>query len=174
MHAPERTTPRALAILVAGLAACVVLAGLVTQAGPRATGRAPQAEALMLDLVNRERDVHGLRPLEAAPDVADVAWRWSQRMAGSGELAHNPRAADEVCCWSVVAENVAFSDAHAVWLPGDPVARVTRELHEALLASPSHRANLLHRQVDQVGIGIHVDRDGTVWVTQNFRRHEAG
>jgi hypothetical protein len=41
-------------------------------------------------------------------------------------------------------------------------------LHAALMASSGHRANILDRNVSQVGVGVTV-RNGTVWVTQVFR-----
>jgi uncharacterized protein YkwD len=161
---------RALRLLVTGLAVAVGLTLLVTQAGPSTVGPDRDAAAMMLSLVNEERAANGLAPLTNAPDVAAVAEDWSAAMAVNGELEHNPSFADEICCWSVVTENVAWSEPHRVWLPGDPVERVTRELHDGLLSSPGHRANLLDAQVDQIGIGVHVDPAGNVWVTQNFRR----
>ncbi len=166
----QRTVERWLAILVAGLAVSVLLAMATTQAGPRTEGRALGAEAFMVDLVNETRVEHGLVPLEQAFDVGDVAWRWSAEMARTGEFDHNPHFATQVCCWEVVTENVAFSEPHAIWQPGDAVRQITHELHEALLSSPGHRANILDPGVDQVGIGIHVDARGSVWITQNFRR----
>jgi hypothetical protein len=167
-------TERALSWLVAGLAAAVVLALLVTQAGPAQAGRDPDAGPLMHRLVDEARAVHGLPPLAAAPDMDEVAHAWSEHMAATREFEHNPDAGAQLCCWSVVAENIAWSDPPRVWQPGDPVARVTHELHLALLDSPGHRANILDAQVDQFGVGIHVDRDGSVWITQLFRRYREG
>lgn len=166
----HRTVERWLTILIAGLVATVLLGVMTSQAGPKFSGRAVAAEAFMLDLVNEARDEHGLAPLAPAADVAEVAWQWSVEMSVAGSVEHNPDFGTQVCCWEVVTENVAFSQPHGLWLPGDPVERVTRELHEALLASPGHRANILHAGVDEVGIGIHVDPRGSVWVTQNYRR----
>jgi uncharacterized protein YkwD len=157
-------------MLVAGLVVAVGLTLLVTQAGPSTVGADREAAAMMLALVNEERAAHSLAPLAVASDVTAVAEDWSAAMAASGELEHNPRFAEDICCWSIVTENVAWSEPHRVWLPGDPVERVTRELHDGLLSSPGHRANLLDAQVDQIGIGVHVDPTGSVWVTQNFRR----
>jgi len=163
-------TERALRWLVVGLTVAVVLALLVTQAAPDTSGRAPAAERAMLELVNAARAERALPPLAPAVDVAAVAYAWSRTMADTRDFEHNPHHAAQICCWSAVAENIAWSDPPKLWQPGDAVERVTRELHEALLASPGHRANLLDPGVDQIGIGIHVDRDGGVWITQNFRR----
>jgi uncharacterized protein YkwD len=165
---------RALVWLVAGLAAAVVLALLVTQAGPARAGWDLEAGMLMHRLVDETRAEHGLPPLAPAPDAAEVAHAWSQQMARTRRFEHNAAAGEQLCCWSLVAENIAWSDPPKLWRPGDPVDRVTRELHAELLASPGHRANLLDPRMDQLGVGIHVDRDGSVWITQLFRRHREG
>lgn len=167
----SRRTPteRALLIAVVGLAVLVALAISTQQAGSLAVGRAVQAEAHMLALVNQERAEHGLAPLTARGDLAQVAYAWSVQMAHDDVLAHNPTHPDEICCWQAVAENVAFSDPPRLWQPGDGVTRVTEELHQALLDSPPHRANLLDPGLAEIGIGIEVTRSGRVWITQNFR-----
>jgi uncharacterized protein YkwD len=163
-------TERALRGLVVGLAAAVVLALLVTQAGPAEAGRADAAARMMHALVDGARTEQGLAPLAHAEDLADVAHAWSVTMATTRVFEHNPDAGAQVCCWTAVAENIAWSDPPRLWRPGDPVELVTFELHEALLDSPGHRANILDPSVDQLGIGVHVDRDGSVWITQLFRR----
>lgn len=90
-------------------------------------------------------------------------------MAASRDMRHNPDFANEICCWRVTTENVAWSEPHRLWRPGDPVLRITDELHEALMGSPGHRANVLDDGVNEVGIGVYVDAEGNVWITQNFR-----
>ncbi|GEM_PF-5736732 len=161
---------RILAYAVGALSAVLVVALLMTQAAPKEVGVDRAAAAYMLDLVNDVRVTEGLQPLEPAEDIAEVAERWSAEMAADQRMRHNPSFADEICCWQLTTENVAWSEPHRIWRPGDPVRLITDELHEALLQSPGHRANLLDASVDQVGIGIHVDADGNVWITQNFRR----
>jgi uncharacterized protein YkwD len=163
-------TERALWLLVAGLSVAVVLALLVTRAAPATSGRDLEAAASMHRLVDEVRTEHGLGALAPTGDLADAAHSWSQRMAATRVFEHNPDAGAQVCCWSALTENIAWSDPPRLWRRGDPVERMTRELHEALLTSPGHRANILDPQVDQLGVGIHVDRDGSVWITQLFRR----
>lgn len=170
MHRPLTSLERVLAIAVAGLLGAVVLAAATSSAGPRTTGRAHAAEATMVTLVNAERAQHGLAALAAHDDLSEVAHAWSVAMAAGDDLAHNPDHPAQICCWSAVSENVAVSDPHRLWHPGDPVDRIMRELHQALLDSPGHRANLLDAQVDEIGIGIEVDHEGRVWITQNLRR----
>jgi uncharacterized protein YkwD len=156
--------------LVTGLAFCLLYALLVNPATPGPVGAHRDAAALMLTWVNEERLGADLGPLESADDIAIVAEAWSAEMASMVTMEHNPSFGDQLCCWETVTENVAYGQAYRVWLPGDPIERMTRELHEGLLASPGHRANLLDPSVDQIGIGIHLDAEGTMWITQNFRR----
>jgi uncharacterized protein YkwD len=163
-------TERSLAWLVAGLAVAAAIAWSATNAAPDLVGRDHDAAVLMHRLVDQARAEHGLPPLRPADDAADVAHAWSQRMAETRVFVHNPDAGAQLCCWSAVAENIAWSDPPRWWHPREPVARVTEELHEGLLASPGHRANILHAEIDELGIGIHVDRDGSIWITQLFRR----
>ena len=161
---------RFLAYAVGALSAVLVFALLTTQAAPNEVGANRVAADHMLELVNEVRAAEGLLPLESADDIAEVAERWSAAMAADQDMRHNPSFADEICCWQLATENVAWSEPHRLWRPGDPVLRITDELHEALLNSPGHRANLLDDAVDQIGIGVYVDGEGNVWITQNFRR----
>jgi uncharacterized protein YkwD len=169
-RATAGTEARWLYWLVAGLAVCLVYALLMNPSRPGPVGPDRDAAATMLGWVNDERAVHELPPLAPATDIAEVAEAWSATMAAMVTMEHNPSFGEQLCCWETVTENVAYAQAYRVWLPGDPVERLTRELHEGLLASPGHRANLLDPNVDQIGIGVHLDAEGTMWITQNFRR----
>jgi uncharacterized protein YkwD len=163
------STTRLLSLIVAGLVGAVMAAVVVTPASPEVVGRDDAAAAQMLQLVNDERAEHGLHPLARADDVADVAAAWSAQMAATGEFDHNPDHAEQICCWRAVAENVAWSQPPRTRLGGDPVRQVVEELHHELLHSPGHRRNLLAEEVDEIGIGVHVEPNGDVWITQNFR-----
>jgi uncharacterized protein YkwD len=168
MSSPVATT-RALSILVTGLATAVFLVVAFTPAAPSTIGRDDEAAAAMVAMVNDARAAERLPPLAPAPDVADVAAAWSAAMAEADEMEHNPRFPDEICCWVQVTENVAWSEPPRTRFTGDPVTTTVEELHHALLDSPGHRVNILDEMVTEIGIGIHVDRDGSVWITQNFR-----
>lgn len=164
------TFDRFLAYLVGALSAVLVVVLLTSQAAPSEVGANRIAAAHMLEQVNEVRDDEGLAPLRSADDVTEVAERWSATMAADQHMRHNPAFAEEICCWGLATENVAWSEPHRLWRPGDPVERITDELHIALLNSPGHRANLLDADVDEIGIGVYVDAQGSVWITQNFRR----
>ena len=168
---PRSGGDRWLVWLVVGLATALVLALGVTNAAASHRGADESAATLMLELVNDARAEQDLPALQPADDMTAVAESWSAAMAKQEALEHNPEYTGQICCWTTISENVAYSEAHRFWRPGDPIDRITGELHERLLASPGHRMNLLDPAVDQIGIGVHVGDDGSVWITQNFRRY---
>jgi hypothetical protein len=114
------------------------------------------AEARFVDSVNAERAQRGLPRLRIATDLRDVARRHSVRMAERNLLHHNPNLSTDVTGWRRIAENVGRGT-------GVP------SLHSALMNSTGHRANILDRNVTEIGVGVEV-RGGTMWVTQVFRQ----
>lgn len=109
----------------------------------------------ILSAVNSARAGAGRRPLSLRSDLSAVAYRWSQHMAASGTLAHNPGLSSQVTHWRWVGENVGYGpDWHAVEV--------------AFMSSPGHRANILDSDYSQIGIGV-VVRGDRIWVTQVFK-----
>jgi uncharacterized protein YkwD len=106
--------------------------------------------------VNQERSARGLAPLTTQNDLNAVAQAWSQQMASSKKLAHNPSLGSQVTAWRSVGENVGYGSSEA-------------SIHRAFMASPGHAANVLNGSYNQIGIGITVS-GGTTWVTQVFRQ----
>lgn len=121
-------------------------------------------EADMLDLVNEERTKHGLRPLQADPEVAEVARAHSRDMFARGYFAHvTPDGTDAFerlrrggVRFRAAGENLAFS-------------RTLPMAHQGLMNSPGHRANILRPAFGRVGIGIVDGGRYGLMVTQNFR-----
>jgi uncharacterized protein YkwD len=161
---------RTLGLLAGGLGIAILLTLAITYAPPAVAGANRDAAARMVSLVNEARAEHDLPALTSANDVADVAESWSAVMATDDHLRHNPDYGAQICCWSRLTENVAFSDPYRLWRPGDPVELIVDELHDRLLESPGHRVNILDPFVDEIGIGVHVSDDGSIWITQNFRQ----
>lgn len=136
------------------IATLLVASLLVTSSSPAAAADAT-VESQFVGWINRERRAAGLHELVVRSDLRDVARRHSQRMASDGTLRHNPNRTSEVCCWQKLAENVAY---------GSDPARV----HQRLMASSGHRANILDPDMTELGVGVEL-RDGVYWVTQLFR-----
>jgi uncharacterized protein YkwD len=131
----------------------------VTEVRPR-----PEIEAQMLEMVNRERVANGLKPLEADPELTEVARQHSADMFARGYFSHNtPENLDPFD--RMRRANVRFSTA------GEnlALAPTVQIAHTGLMNSPGHRANILRPQFGRVGIGIMDGGRRGLMVTQNFR-----
>lgn len=141
-----------LALLVALLGA---LLGLVAPTAAHADA----TEDDVISRLNGARAASGLPALVQTADLVAVARQQSQRMAASGTLAHNPNLTTDVVHWMGVGENVGYAGS-------------TTSLHDALMNSDGHRANILSSSFRQVGIGA-VWSGSRLWVTQVFRNPDA-
>ena len=124
----------------------------------------PELEAEMLRLVNQERAANGLAPLEADPELTEVARRHSADMFARGFFAHRTpegkspfdRIRESEVRFRTAGENLALAPA-------------LQMAHTGLMNSPGHRANILQPRFGRVGIGILDGGKRGLMVTQNFR-----
>ena len=124
----------------------------------------PELEAAMLELVNRARLANNLEPLEADPEMTEVARLHSADMFARGYFSHNTpegktpfdRMRDRDVRYRTAGENLALA----------PTLQIA---HTGLMNSPGHRANILHPRFGRVGIGILDGGRRGLMVTQNFR-----
>lgn len=123
------------------------------------------------DLLNAEREARGLPALAWDERAAAVAKAHSQDMADHGFVGHvSPTTGDATARFerakiqgTVVRENVARGYG-------------PKGIHESLMNSPGHRANLIAEDVTHVGIGVvfgepestAADAPRPVFLTQNF------
>ncbi|MFP5335367.1 MAG: CAP domain-containing protein [Actinomycetes bacterium] len=145
--APRRTT--------AATAVVLLVAALLTAAGVALAPPAGASAGTFVSLINSARASAGLPALSSRGDLASVAASWTQRMASSGTLAHNPSLASQVTGYRYVGENVGYGPDAAT-------------IHRAFMDSASHRANILDRDYTEVGVAV-VQADGRLWVTEVFR-----
>lgn len=138
------------------IVATLVLTGLTLAATP-ASALSSQ-ESQFTSLINKERSSRSIRTLTVYSDLVAVARRHSARMAEKGTIWHNPNLGTEVSGWTVVGENVGM---------GGTVS----DLHQAFMNSPGHRANILDREYNQIGVGV-VVKDGTIYVTEVFAQRK--
>ncbi|MCW2705521.1 MAG: hypothetical protein JWQ37_3516, partial [Blastococcus sp.] len=109
----------------------------------------------MYALVDGARAANGLPPLRRSVPLQAVAQAWAEQMAATQTLSHNPVYDRQIPAgWTSAGENVGYAG-------GD------QQLHDALMASPGHRDNILGRYTD-IGIGRAVDSRGLVWEAQEF------
>jgi hypothetical protein len=147
MRATRRTT--------GWLLSAALLASTFVGLSPAPASASGPNTSSILSAVNSSRANAGRRPLSLRSDLSAVAYRWSQHMAATGTLAHNPGLTAQVSHWRWVGENVGYGPD---W----------RSVETAFMNSPAHRSNILDRDYTQIGIGV-VVKNGRVWVTQVFR-----
>ena len=139
---------RRVAVLLALVVPCTLLPLGAAHAG---------TESEFVSRINGARSSRGLRAYAARSDLASVARRHAARMAASGRIYHNPRLGSEVTGWRSVGENVGSGGS-------------VSQIHQAFMASSSHRGNILSGTFTQVGVGTARSSNGTLYVSQVFRR----
>ena len=121
-------------------------------------------EAEMLVMINEERQKHGLKPLQADPEMLQVARAHSQDMFAKGYFAHDdPEGKDPFD--RMKAANIRFAAA------GEnlALAQTVEIAHVNLMNSPGHRANILNPAFGRVGIGILDGGFYGLMISQEFR-----
>jgi uncharacterized protein YkwD len=152
------TTLRCLTIL----AAIVLVALLITPTLHAATGPQSAADLTLLNAANRDRAAAGLPQLQWDANLSAAAHQhallMAQRNALShqfpGELAMQDRARHAGARFSLIAENVAEGPS----IPG---------LHTQWMNSAPHRANLLDRELNSIGISV-VQSGSTYFAVEDF------
>jgi len=113
--------------------------------------------AAFVAATNQARAAVGLPGLSVSADLTAAATRQAQNMAESDTLFHTPNLGSGLCCWAMVGENVGDGPSVSV-------------IQAAFMASPEHRANILRSAYTQIGVGYVIDKHGTLWVSEVFRR----
>lgn len=153
-------------VLLFGLALPVVMqaasqsaaaSGLVGSATTGSSTVQPASESQLLSLTNGARAGAGLAALSSSSVLVSLARGWSAQMAAAHALSHNPNLAGSVSGWYSIGENVAMAASAA-------------QAESLFLGSPEHRANILDRLYNRVGIGIVRAADGTLWITVDFEQ----
>jgi hypothetical protein len=119
-------------------------------------------EDQVLALVNREREKRQLQPCVQSPLLAHSSRRYSRTMARAGRLSHVLERHDDDL--PPYTENISLSTSvHAA--------------HANLMASPSHRRNIIDAEVGYCGVGVAtVDKGDSgllLYITQRFSRDAA-
>ena len=128
----------------AAVAAALILAGVAEAAS---TTNLTRSELSLLTAMNQVRMAHGLRPLRADARLERAARSHSSRMLRTDSFFHgafNARIRRVGVRAPRVGENLAWGTGR--------LARA-RTIVRMWLASPGHRANLLHPGYRMVGVG---------------------
>lgn len=106
------------------------------------------AENKMLEMVNKEREENGLKPLVMDKKLQEVARVHSRDMFNRGYFAHvNPDGKDPFDRMETAGITFLVAGENLALAPNTQLA------HEGLMNSPGHRANILTAEYGKVGIG---------------------
>ncbi|MCJ7755084.1 MAG: CvpA family protein [Thermoanaerobaculales bacterium] len=121
----------------------------ITPAEPEDLRRGEKAAMEIFELVNRSRIEEGLDPLAWSAPLAVIGDAHATDMYVEGYFGHTSpttgtvadRMANAGIPYSIVGENLAL-------------AATARTVHDGLMGSPGHRANILESGFTRVGIGV--------------------
>ena len=81
-------------------------------------------------------------------------------MAADGRLSHSTLSAGlGTLNWRSLGENVGYSS---------PTSNTLWTIHVMFVRSAGHRANILNPKYTHMGVGVHKDSQGRVWVAEVF------
>ena len=143
-----------------------------------ASARGGTAVAQVLALINQARSAAGRPALTITPGLQACSSAHNLRMAGGCGLSHQcpgepplgDRATAAEVTWTAVAENVG--QGGPVASASAAIAQMAVSLTQAMLnerpPDDGHRRNILNGAFTHIGIAIHRDNSGTVWLTHDF------
>lgn len=134
------------------------VAGAPTASSTTAT--LEQQEFELLELLNADRAAAGLAPLRMQTTLRDYARHHAADELAQGTIWHDMSEyqSQAPTGWYALGENVAYNSSVA-------------GIHQAYMASPPHRANILSSSYNYVGIGFSVASDGTLFNSEDFMGH---
>lgn len=137
--------------------------------------RLAKLERSMAQMVNAERARANLAPLQFDDELAAVGRAHSAEMRDLNYFSHDSPTKNLTAPLNryravfkrtprIVAENI-----YRVWGTQHRLGEEDiRAGHTALMNSPGHRANIMLPNVTRIGIGIVVNANGDIWLTQMF------
>ena len=125
---------------------------------PAAAGvtAAPSAAGDIAARTNGVRSSRGVPALAREASLDSAAAGWARELATSGVLRHSSLPQQLLGKpWSTVGENVGFGATSVV-------------IHDALVNSAGHLANIVSPSFTRLGVGAAVDVNGRLWVVELF------
>ncbi|MGA2457765.1 MAG: CAP domain-containing protein [Terriglobales bacterium] len=121
-----------------------------------------RAERELFAAVNQARRAYGLSPLRWDELLATAARRHAKVMAERGSAQHGFE--DEPS----LSARVKQAGAHFSWLSENVIQGPSPEfIHVQFMKSPTHRANILDRDMDSIGIGV-VEQRGQLFAVEDL------
>lgn len=139
---------------------------------------ANELEQLMLNLINQERTNANLAPLTFDNDLNEASEDHSSWMLDTDTFSHTGQngssAGDRIVDAGYELEGNWTWGENIGWQSerGEPgLEDDVRDIHQSLMNSPGHRANILNPDFEEIGIGIEngdFENFDSVMITQNF------
>jgi len=109
----------------------------------------PLAERELFAAVNQARRAQGLQPLRWDESLAEAARRHAKVMAERRSAQHGFEGEPSL------STRAKQAGAHFTWLAENVTQGPSPEfIHVQFMKSPPHRANVLDRDMDSIGIGV--------------------
>jgi uncharacterized protein YkwD len=159
MLATTRVRKRATAVVIAAL----MVIGLSACFPDITSGEPPDPwNAELFRAINRDRANNGLPALSYSPKLENLAQNWSKHMSDVDTMYHQNLNAiidsPDYANFCSLGENIAWNNAG--WTAQD---------HERIwYNSPPHRANILDRSFNVVGMGRYTGPHGRTYATVDF------
>jgi uncharacterized protein YkwD len=143
----------------------VLIVGVGLSACGFANTSAPPADPYqrqVFDSLNYNRALSGLPPLTWSPKLANTAGTWAHQMSNANSLYHQNLGAlissPEYAGYRTMGENILVG----------PGGMSPTQMQATWMGSAPHRANILSRAFNIVGIGVYRGPDGRLWAVQDF------
>jgi hypothetical protein len=110
-----------------------------------------QIEKELLEMINRDRELVGRKPLLFHPLLQEIARSHSAKMATEGKLSHFFPG------WPIPEQKMRLADVYFLRTNENVAYSQTpfsRFIHESLMNSVMHKINILDEHVLQAGIGV--------------------
>jgi uncharacterized protein YkwD len=132
----------------------------------------------VLSVINQARAAQGLSAYTLLNGLIGSATAHNAVMSGGCGLSHQcpgegelgTRETAQGVVWSSAGENIG--QASGIGSSAQDIAAAAVSLtHDMLAEQPpddGHRQNILSTSFSRIGIAVHRDADGTVWLTQDF------
>ena len=133
------------------LTSLLVVGGLfLVSTGAQAGSSLNGTEKQIVKLHNKARAAHDVnRTLKPNPCLDMFAEKQARRQARKGRMYHQDLSPILTKCGvSAVGENVAYN------------YRTARQVHRAWMRSPGHRANILRKKFNRIGVGMALSKNG--------------
>ena len=143
---------------------------------PGASPGTPAAQVLAL--INQARSAAGLPSLTITADLDSSTSAHNLTMAGGCGLSHQcpgepdlgARETAAGVAWSACGENIGeggpVADTNAAI--AQMAVGLTQDMLNEKPPDDGHRQNILSSSFTHIGIAVHLDSSGTVWLTQDF------